>query len=221
MKKILGMLVGVLLLPSVVLAVPVLKFDDPILPGGTVTYYGAGGPAIGTNILFQSIQGLETPFNAGVTLTCVGCELDFTTGANLSEGPPLWNFGPGGAMTLTGAIPAQGTFPGVPAGTMLLSGAFTGTPNEIIGESFGLFAALGVDVKNETLATFFGLPTSFIVATTSIQGPVTTEATGAFAGTVVNADLNNLAVAVANPATAWLVGLGLMGLGWWMPRRRV
>jgi PEP-CTERM motif len=214
MMKTLGVLAGLLLLPSVVWAVPVLKFDDPLVPGGTVTYDGAGGPAIGTDILFQSIQGLDTPLNAGVTLACVGCELDFVTDANLSEGPPLWNFGPGGTLTLTGAVPGLG----LPAGTVLLSGTFVGTPNEIIGVDFGLFAAVGTDTKDPTLAAFYGLtPTDFTLGTTSIQAILLPDASGAFAGTVVNADLNNTQpglreVPVPLPATVWLLGLGVLGL---------
>jgi hypothetical protein len=213
MTPILGLLVSLLLVPPLAWAIPVLKFDDPITPGGTVTYDGAGGPAIGTNILFQSITGLDTPMNAGVTLACVGCELDFVTGANLSEGPPLWDFGPGGTLTLIGAIPGLG----LPAGTTLLSGTFLGTPNEIVGTEFGLFAAVGSDVKDPTLAAFFGLGTDFVVGTTSIHTILLPDATGAFAGTVVNADLNNRSTAVVPmPPAAWLTGLGF-----WMLRRRI
>jgi hypothetical protein len=88
----------------------------------------AGNPAIGTNIIFTIITGLETPANSGVTLTCTGCLLNFTTGANITEGPVAWDFGPGGTITVTGAVSGPG-FPGLPAGTVLLSGTFSGTPN--------------------------------------------------------------------------------------------
>jgi hypothetical protein len=189
----------------------ILKFDDPTLPGGTVSYDGAGGPAIGDDILFQSIQGLGTPLNDGVTLTCDGCLLDFTTGANLSEGPALWNFSSGGTITVTGAVPALG----IPAGTTLLSGTFSGTPNEITGgDGFGLFAALGTDVKDATLAAFFGLdPSGFTFGTTSIQTATTVGANGSFNGVVVNADLNNTQAVVPQAATGLLLGLGLFVLG--------
>jgi hypothetical protein len=127
----------------------------------------------------------------------------------VSEGPPLWDFASGGTLTLTGAVPTLG----LPAGTVLLAGTFIGTPNEVIGNDFGLFLSIGIDTKNETLAAFFGLPTDFTAATTSIQGSVTTDANGAFSGTVVNADLNNLsAVGVPMPATLWLILLGGLAL---------
>jgi hypothetical protein len=207
MKKLLTLAL-VLGLP-VLAPAAILKFDDPTLPGGTVSYDGAGGPAIGDDILIQSIQGLGTPANDGVTLTCSGCLLDFTTGANVTEGPVLWNFGAGGTITLTGAVPALG----LPAGTVLLSGVFAGTPNEIIGsDTFGLFAAVGTDVKNETLATFFGLTPDFTFGTTSIQTDTTVGADGSFSGTVVNADLNNTQAVVPGPATGLLLGLGLVSL---------
>jgi hypothetical protein len=198
-----------LCLPLGMAQAAILKFDDPVTPGGTVSYDGAGGAAIGDAILIQSIQGIGTPLNDGVTLTCTGCTLDFTTGANVSEGPALWNFGPGGTITLTGAVAALG----LPAGTTLLSGTFSGTPNEITGgDAFGLFAAVGTDVKNDALATFFGLGPDFTFATTSIQTATTVGADGSFAGTVVNADLNNTQTVVPNPMTVLLVGMGMVGL---------
>jgi hypothetical protein len=211
MTKLLGLLAALLLLSATTVQAAILKFDDPVIPGGTVTYDGIGGPAIGDDILLQSIQGLGTPLNDGVTLDCVGCLLDFTTGANISEGPALWNFGPGGTITLTGAVPALG----LPAGTLLLSGTFSGTPNEITGgDGFGLFAAVGSDDKNATLAAFFGLnPLDFTFGTTSIQTDTTVGANGSFSGTVVNADLNNTQAVVPGPATGLLVGLGLLVLG--------
>jgi hypothetical protein len=211
MKKLLGFLALTLCLPLGMAQAAILKFDDPTLPGGTVSYDGAGGAALGTAILLQSIQGLDTPLNDGVTLTCDGCTLNFATGANISEGPTLWNFGSGGTITVTGAVPALG----LGAGSLLLSGTFSGTPNEITaGDGFGLFAALGTDVKNDELAAFFGLdPLGFTFGTTNIQTATTVGANGSFSGTVVNADLNNTqAIVVPQAATGLLLGLGMVFL---------
>ena len=97
MTKRLGILAGLLLLPSVALAIPSIVFDTtPGGAGGTLTYDGAGGPAIATDVVFVNIQGNETPLNSGITLACVNCSLDFTTGANTQEGPPGWVWDGGG-----------------------------------------------------------------------------------------------------------------------------
>jgi hypothetical protein len=222
MKRMLWVALAVLLVPVVVVAQPVLKFDDPTAPGGTVSYAGAGGPILGTDIQFQSILGIGTPANPGVELTCVGCLLNFTTGAVTSEGSPglaPWVAGAGGTISIVGAIPALG----IPAGTTLLTGTFSGTPLEAIGAGlqFGLFAGAGSDVKNEDLAEFFGLPPDFTFANTAITADIThNPLTAAFSGTVVNADLNNTStlVVVPYPFTLLLVGAGLLGMGL---RRRV
>jgi hypothetical protein len=222
MKRMIWVALAVLLVPVVVVAQPVLKFDDPTSPGGTVSYDGAGGPILGTDIQFQSILGIGTPLNPGVELTCVGCLLNFTTGAVTSEGGPglaPWLAGAGGTISIVGAIPALG----IPAGTTLLTGTFSGTPLEAIGAGlqFGLFAGAGSDVKNETLAAFFGLPADFTFANTAITADIThNPITAAFSGTVVNADLNNTStlVVVPYPFTLLLVGAGLLGMGL---RRRV
>ena len=50
---------------------------------------------------------MDTPANSGVVLPCVACSLDFTTGANISEGPS-WSWAGGGTFTLTGDIPLLG-----------------------------------------------------------------------------------------------------------------
>ena len=222
MKRMIWVALAVLLVPVVVGAQPVLKFDDPTAPGGTVSYDGTlGSPIVGTDIQFQSILGIGTP-NPGVELTCVGCLLNFTTGPVTSEGGPgvaPWVAGPGGTISIVGAIPALG----IPAGTTLLSGTFSGTPLEVIGAglNFGLFAGAGDDVKNEELATFYGLPADFTFANTAITADIIhNPITAAFSGTVVNADLNNTStVVVPYPFTLLLVGAGLLGVG--LLRRRV
>jgi hypothetical protein len=214
---------AVLLVPGVVGAQPILKFDDPTAPGGTVSYNGNLGPITGTDIQFQSILGIGTPLNSGVELDCVGCLLNFTTGAVTTEGVPggaPYEAGAGGTISIVGAIPALGILPG----TTLLTGTFAGTPVQAIGAflTFGLFAGGGTDEKNETLAEFFGLPIDFVFANTSITADlVVNPTTAAFSGTVVNADLNNTStlVVVPYPFTLLLVGAGLLGAG--LLRRRI
>jgi hypothetical protein len=204
-----------LLVPTVALAIPTIAFDTtPGGAGGTLTYDGAGGPAIGSGIVFVNLaSNADTPLNPNTTLDCVGCTLDFETGANLGEGPS-WVWAGGGSFTLTGSIPALG----LGAGTELLSGSFTGTTNTpgLAGQDpNALFIAIGVDSKDPTLASFFGLsPTGFTFANTEIAlGTFTSDpVTGSFSAIPNQADIINIQV-VPLPPTGLLVGLGLLLMG--------
>ena len=217
MKKALATLALLLLVPSAALAIPTITFDTtPGGAGGTLTYDGAGGPAVGTDIMFVNISGSDTPANSGTTLACVGCSLAFTTGANIDEGPS-WLWAGGGSFTLTGSVPALG----LGAGTVLLSGSFVATANTpgLAGtDPNGLFIAAGVDTKNTTLASFYGLGPNFNFANTEIAlGTFTSDpVTGAFSAVPNQADLINTAVLqqiVPLPPTGLLVGLGLLLMG--------
>jgi hypothetical protein len=55
--------------------------------GGTLSYGGEGGALVGTHTGFHLVTGAATPANNGALLQCASCNLDFTTGANLTEGP--------------------------------------------------------------------------------------------------------------------------------------
>ena len=61
MKKVLVVL-ALLLVPGIALAVPTITFDTtPGGAGGTLIYGGAGGPLVGTGIVFVDILGTDTP----------------------------------------------------------------------------------------------------------------------------------------------------------------
>jgi hypothetical protein len=195
------------LLPMTAGAEPVLQFNDPIARGGTIVYGGAGGPAIGTDILIQGIVPIDTPDNNDVALTCLGCTLSFTTGNNISEGPDLWTFALGGSFQLTGSVPGAGII----APAVLIDGTFSDSnPLQSSNGDIGLFFGAGVDVKHPLLAAFYGLgPDGFAFGSTIVQfGFSFDPATGAFSGTSIGANINNFAT-VPNPAALLLLGAGL------------
>lgn len=213
MKSLLAALL-VLFTAAPTAAVPTITFDTvPDGAGGTITYDGAGGPAVGQGIVFVNVQGLDTPLNSGAVLSCVSCALAFTTGANQDETPPGWSWAGGGTITLTGTIPAIG----INAPTDLLTGSFIETANTPGLASTGpsaIFLAFGFDTKDATLAAFYGLGPDFAFANTEIAldtfsaDPVT----NAFVAIPNQADIIN-AAQVPGPIPLVLLGLGLLLAG--------
>ena len=223
MRRVLLTTLAVCLLVSPLFAAPVLKFDDPLNPGGLISYDGTlGQPIIGTDIQFQTITGIGTPLNSGVTLACLGCLLDFATGGVTAEGPSEWAALGGGTLSITGAIPALG----LAAGTTLASGSFFDAPlNPTVtaAGTSGEFTGFGEDSKHETLADFFGLGDDFVFLATEIALTTTRidVTDGSFSATPNNSDFNNAAVGVAAPASGLLMLLGALILGSvrYLPRR--
>lgn len=190
-----------------------LKFDDEDGPSGSLSYDGAGGPLVGTDISFDSILGEDTPMNDGVFLTIEEGILNFVTGDNIMEGPNMWTFGDGGSFVLTGSAWDSSTSTLIASGT-LLQGTFTGTPTVLQGGgNIGFFNGAGVDTKNAAILAYYDIPDqNFRFAHTVIDlNTFSWDANGGLTANVDNADLVNQAVPDGG-ATVMLLGATLLGL---------
>ena len=152
---------GLSLLPGLARATIVLDFNmDAAHPAGvSISYAGGAAPLIGVNISVDSVLGLGTPLNAGISLPIVGGILTFTTGNFTGFDPSHWNFGPGGFITLTGGIDLNGGGIGagdIPLGSTLLTGTITDVIVPFLGGKFKVTLASFFDQKNVDLQNFYG-----------------------------------------------------------------
>lgn len=209
------------LLLSVLLSIPMLanaaliQIDEgATIQTGSLSYDGAGGALVGTDIVFSLATGADTPVNQGSTLTCTNCLLNFTTGANTLEGPGLWQWLAGGSFSLDGDLYDGVTL--LQSGN-LLTGVFDAPPppTAIGAGSSLLFVSIGSVAAAQPLVDYFGIvDNAFAFANTelALQSCNINGGTGAFACGLANADLAVTAAAVPTPATAMLFGIGAAGL---------
>jgi hypothetical protein len=219
------------LLSGVAHGAPLLSFDTP---AGTVYWDGTGDPIEGEEIVVSSIQALGTPRDAGLTLDCVGCEMEFHSGPAISK---WWNDTPtsgfqlvvgepGGFVTVTGAIPAFG----LPPDTLLLEGAWTDAPAHVFVNEpvlHGVFMGTGTATVHPVLAGHFRLePTGFAFEATSEYPIRTVEWQGdyAFWGDLTGGGLEAVGrvaqqqepVPLPGPVVLYLLGVLLMRRMWGM-----
>jgi hypothetical protein len=210
-------------------ALPLINIDQGVgagQAGGTLSYDGAGGPLVGTNIGFGVLAGFETTLNNTVPLFCdPACTLNFSTGGNLSEGAAggnPWTFAGGGSFVLDGTLntAADGSGTEIASGT-LLSGTFTGLLFTAGQAGRGLAVGVGEDEKIGGLLQFYGIPEllPFNFAQTEIVASgLVIGADGSLTGSVTNADITNQGI--PEPGTLLLFGSGAAALALRRWRRR-
>jgi hypothetical protein len=212
-----------------------VKFDDPGVQGGTLSYSGGlGSPLIGSGIPFDLVtqveldtgSGLQTPI--GPSLACDACVLWFETGGSTAAGPDTWVFGSGGSFSLTGTVldgPTQ-----IATGT-LLSGGFDADAQAFspAASPFGYFGGNASATLDASLASHFGLPEAGEAVLTQIYFETSVNPTSvAFNAFVTDADINFRPDSVGVPPAAvvplplggWLLGAGLLGYLAYGSRRR-
>ena len=225
MKKILILLITLVLASGMLFtsarALPVLlDFDmNPIQPSGaTISYAGGSAALVGVDIGVDTVTGLNTPLNSGVTVDfhltnpTDGAILSFTSGAFTSSGTGLWNFSGGGSLSVDLPLSGGGTL-NLLSGTFLTAQVDSGIAGTYVDVS-GF-----TDFKNTRLLNFYGLPTG-IPYEGGLNLSFTTggKAPGAFSSTrVLSGDLTNSPI--PEPATMLLLGSGLLGMGVYARRR--
>lgn len=104
-RAVIGLWLMGLLVSPLAMAVE-LNFNISAPTSGTISYAGAGGALIGSNIEVDNVFGLSTPANANMTALCLSCALNFNTGALSGAGGSnpkntgWWSFGSGGRSRL-------------------------------------------------------------------------------------------------------------------------
>src|SRR5262249_33095782 len=118
---------------------------------------------VGANIGIGTVRGVNTPSNAGVTVTSVSAILSFTTGNFVSydAGSDTYKFAGGGTITLTGTGPGcltvggcGGNTPNTTSGPTLLTGSVVSATYQDSGVDLNI--DLGSDTKDAALLAFFG-----------------------------------------------------------------
>ncbi|GAB4239715.1 MAG: hypothetical protein Kow0049_27200 [Stanieria sp.] len=186
----------------------VIQFDDKTVHGGTLYYDGVGGGLVGKDLLLDTVLGIDTPSNSGKELSCLGCKLNFVTGANISE-TPSYEFASGGSITITGKI--MDGLTEIVNGT-LLTGKFTENVLGNIALGKATFLGIGIDTVNAALSSYYGVNTTdFTFAQTSIAAKdVKVQSNKGFTGIVTNTDFDTTPVQTTPEPTATL---GLLAVG--------
>lgn len=225
--KMLRMLLGSLLLLTLFAggawADAVIDFTGGF--GGTISTLGVGSAIVGTNVHIGSVKGINTPDNGnGVEHAVSGGVLNFTTGVITSVTPwiggtYIYNFAPGGSLTISGGVPDAGiAYQDLVFNGIFNAGQFIAQPAPLGGFTGGIIAT-GSDEKSPELLDYFGLtevPFNFLgfSISSSLSG---IGSNYSFTSTAFSTDIAN--TANPEPGSMLLLGTGLLVIAGFLRRR--